>query len=180
MSLALPFSETVRLNEIGAGLQRTLTPDAAIRARIARSLDLASLDAFEAELALAPNPDLGSNLGTGGWKLTGWVKASAVQTCGITLEPLPVEIDERFAVDLVEQAPELSEDDDEVEIGVDDDMPDVIEDGRIDLGQYAVEQLALTLDPFPRKPGVEFVQPEEPKEISPFAVLKAFKPKDEI
>ena len=52
----------------------------------------------------------------------------------------------------------------------------VIEDGKIDLGQYAVEQLALSLDPFPRKPGAEFVQPEEPAEISPFAALKALKP----
>ena len=179
MTVALPFSETVRVNEIGAGLQRTLEPDAAMRTRIARSLDLASLDAFTAELNLGPNPDHGANLGQGGgWRLSGRVRASAVQTCGITLEPLPVEIDERFVVDLVEQAPEVPEDE-EIEIGVEDDFPDVIEDGRIDLGQYAVEQLALTLDPFPRKPGVEFVQPEEPAEISPFAVLKAFKPRDE-
>jgi hypothetical protein len=178
MTVALPFSETVRLNEIGAGLQRTLAPDAAMRVRIARALDLASLDAFEAELSLVPNPDHGASASKGGgWRLSGRVKASAVQTCGITLEPLPVEIDERFSVDLVEQAPEVPEDE-EIEIGVDDDFPDVIEDGRIDLGQYAVEQLALTLDPFPRKPGAEFVQPEEPAEISPFAALKALRPKD--
>ncbi|MDP2117169.1 MAG: DUF177 domain-containing protein, partial [Brevundimonas sp.] len=54
-----------------------------------------------------------------------------------------------------------------------------IENGQIDLGQYAVEQLALRLDPFPRKPGAEFVQPPEPVEISPFAVLKRLKPSDE-
>ena len=36
----------------------------------------------------------------------------------------------------------------------------------------SVEQLALSLDPFPRKPDAEFVQPEEPGELSPFAVLK--------
>jgi hypothetical protein len=63
MTVVLPFSETVRLNEIGAGLQRKLEPDAAMRARIARALDLASLDAFEAEVAVAPNPDLGPDLG---------------------------------------------------------------------------------------------------------------------
>ena len=184
MTEVLPYSESVRLNEIGTGLKRTLTPDAAMRARIARALDLASLDAFEAELLLEPNPDHGASAsasaskGGGGWRLSGRVKASAVQTCGISLEPLPVEIDQRFSVDLVEQAPAVPEDE-EIEIGVDDDFPDVIEDGRIDLGQYAVEQLALTLDPFPRKPGAEFVQPDEPAEISPFAVLKAFKARDD-
>ena len=170
MSLILPFSESVRLNEIGKGLERRLEPDAAMRAKIARALDLASLDAFVAELSLKPADNAG-------YRLMGRVKASAVQTCGITLEPLPVEIDQRFSVDLAEsvEAPE----DDEVEVSLDDDAPDLLEDGRIDLGQYAVEQLALQLDPFPRKPGAEFVQPEEPAEISPFAVLKQFKAKDD-
>ena len=164
----LPFSEIVRINEIGAGLERRLVPDDAARARIIKALDLASLSAFEADLRVAP--------GRVGWTLTGRVTATLEQVCGITLDPLPVEIDERFSVDLVEAAePEP----DEIEVTIDDDAPDVIEDGRIDLGQYAVEQLALTLDPFPRKPGAEFVQPEEPAEISPFAVLKAFKPKDD-
>lgn len=164
----LPFSEIVRINEIGAGLERRLVPDDAAKARIIKALDLASLSAFEADVKVAP--------GRVGWTLTGRVTATLEQVCGITLDPLPVEIDERFSVDLVEAAePEP----DEIEVTIDDDAPDVIEDGRIDLGQYAVEQLALTLDPFPRKPGAEFVQPEEPAEISPFAVLKAFKPKDD-
>ncbi|WGM47618.1 hypothetical protein KOAAANKH_02497 [Brevundimonas sp. NIBR10] len=169
MTPTLPLSEPVRLNEIGKGLDRTLEPDAAARAKIAKALDLASLDAFVADLSVAPAANAG-------YRLTGRVRASAVQTCGITLEPLPVEIDQRFSIDLVEAVDPIETD--EIEITLDDDAPDVIEDGRIDLGQYAVEQLALTLDPFPRKPGAEFVQPEEPAEISPFAVLKQFKAKD--
>ncbi|MBX9616547.1 MAG: DUF177 domain-containing protein [Caulobacteraceae bacterium] len=162
----LPFSEVVRINEIGAGLTRTLVPDAAARARIAKALDLGSLEMFEAELTLVP--------GRAGWTLNGRVTARLEQICGITLEPLPVVIDQGFSVELVEP-PEREPDEVEIEITLDDDAPDVIEDGRIDLGQYAVEQLALTLDPFPRKPGAEFVQPDEPAEISPFAVLKALR-----
>jgi len=164
----LPFSEVVRINEIGAGLERHLVPDADAVKRIVKALDLASLTSFEADLKIAP--------GHVGWTLTGRVVATLEQVCGITLDPLPVKVDERFSVDLVEAVePET----DEIEVTMDDESPDVIEEGRIDLGQYAVEQLALTLDPFPRKPGAEFVQPEEPAEISPFAVLKAFKAKDE-
>lgn len=160
----LPYSDVVRINEIGAGLTRTLVPDDAARARIAKALDLGALSSFQAELSVTP--------GRAGWTLSGRVTAQADQICGITLERLPVEIDQRFAVDLVEATePEP----DEVDVTLDDDAPDVIEDGRIDLGQYAVEQLALTLDPFPRKPGAAFVQPDEPAEISPFAVLKAFR-----
>lgn len=168
MSSALPLSEIVRINEIGSSLDRTLEPDAALRAKIARSLDLASLDAFTATLSIKP--------ARVGWTLSGRVIAEAVQTCGLTLEPLPVSIDQTFSLDLIEAAEPVAGE--EVEITLDDDSPDIIEDGRIDLGQYAVEQLALTLDPFPRKPGAEFIQPEEPDDISPFAVLKAFRETD--
>lgn len=164
----LPYSEIVRLHQVGGGVKRTLEPDAAARARIARSLDLASLDAFVAEMQLVPSP--------GGWRLSGRVKASLAQTCGITLEPLPVEIDAPFTVNLAEAVDEES---DEIVITMDDESPDLIEEGQVDLGQYAVEQLALRLDPFPRKPGAEFVQPPEPAEISPFAVLKQLRPTGE-
>jgi uncharacterized metal-binding protein YceD (DUF177 family) len=163
-----PYSEPVRLHQVPGGVKRTLEPDAAARARIARALDLASLDAFTAEMDLAPTDS--------GWRLSGRVRAKLAQTCGITLEPLPAEIDAPFIVTLAEA---VDEDSDEIVITMDDESPDLIENGQIDLGQYAVEQLALRLDPFPRKPGAEFVQPPEPEEISPFAVLKQLRPSDE-
>ena len=165
----LPYSEPVRLHQVGGGVKRTLEPDAAARARIVKALDLASLDPFTAELELAPS--------AAGWRLSGRVRASLAQTCGITLEPLPLEIDAPFSLTLAEAVEE--EDADEIVITLDDESPDLIENGQIDLGQYAVEQLALQLDPFPRKPGAEFVQPPEPAEISPFAVLKQLRPSDE-
>lgn len=169
MSLPMPpFSEIIRLHQIGAGLKRTLAPDEAVRARIAKALDLATLDAFAADIDLAPAP--------GGWRLSGRVMARGAQTCGITLEPLPFDVDATFAVPLAES---VEEEPDEIVITLDDESPDLIEDGQVDVGQYAVEQLALRLDPFPRKPGAEFVQPPEPAEISPFAVLKQLRPNDE-
>lgn len=164
MSIDLPFSDPVRLHQIGQGVTRTLEPDEAARKRIARSLDLASLDAFTADMDLKPTD--------AGWRLKGRVRANAVQTCGLTLEPLPVTIDQRFSVTLAEA---VDEDSDEIVIDMDEETPDLVEEGRIDLGQYAVEQLALSLDPFPRKEGAEFVQPPEPTEISPFAVLRSIK-----
>jgi uncharacterized metal-binding protein YceD (DUF177 family) len=164
----LPYSEPVRLHQLGSGVKRTLEPDAPTRARIVRALDLASLDAFTAEMELVPSPV--------GWRLSGRIRASLAQTCGITLEPLPVEIDAPFSLTLAES---MEEDSEEIIITLDDESPDLIENGHIDLGQYAVEQLALRLDPFPRKPGAEFVQPPEPAEISPFAVLKQLRASDE-
>lgn len=164
----LPWSEPVRLHQIGSGVKRTLVPDETAVRRIVRALDLASLDSFEADVELVPDAV--------GWTLSGRVRASLAQTCGITLEPLPLEIDDTFSVQLSEPVDEES---DEIVITMEDETPDIVEDGQIDLGQYVVEQLALRLDPFPRKPGAEFVQPPEPAEISPFAVLKSLRSSDE-
>ena len=156
-----PFSDVVRLHQIGAGLTRKLVADADQRAVIARDLGLAGLDRFEADMQLEPT--------VSGWKLTGRVQADGAQACVVTLDPLPLEVDEHFRIDLTEgHAPQARE----LDIDLDRDDPDVIEDGQLDLAGYAIEQLALQLDPFPRKPGVEFVQPPEPGEVSPFAVLK--------
>lgn len=166
---SLPYSVPVRLHQVRAGEERRLEPDEAARRRIAAALDLASLDNFVADVTLATS-------GQTGWKLSGRVVADAVQSCGLTLEPLPVHIDTRFSISLTEA---VTTETDEIDITMDDDTPDLIEEGQIDLGQYAVEQLALRLDPFPRKPGAEFVQPEEPVEISPFAVLKQLRSSDD-
>jgi len=168
MNAPLAFSDPVRINQIGAGLNRTLEPDTDALRRIARALDLQKLENFVAEMRLEP--------AMVGWRLSGRVTAHAVQTCGLSLEPLPVDIDRTFTIPLSDAPPEA---DSEIEVTIDDDAPDLIEDGKVDLGQYAVEQLALSLDPFPRKPGATFVQPEEPAEISPFGILKTFKTKGE-
>ena len=165
----LPYSEPLRLHHIGAGVQRRLTPDADAIKRIVRALDLQSLDLFEVDINLVPT--------VSGWRLDGRGMADAVQTCGLTLEPLPVHIDRKFSIQMVEATEREPEDDAEIDLELDDDSADQIEGGSIDLGQYAVEQLALSLDPFPRKPGAVFEQPKEPGEISPFAVLKGLQSK---
>lgn len=167
---ALPYSDPVRLHQIGASLSRRLEPDAETRQRIARALNLKSLDRFEADLEVTAT--------VSGWRLTGRVVADAVQSCVLTLEPLPVHVDDRFEINLVEAVDTAPSDEGEIDLELDDDSPDVVENGQIDLGQYAVEQLALHLDPYPRKDGAVFEQPPEPGEISPFGVLRALKPND--
>ena len=54
----------------------------------------------------------------------------------------------------------------------DEDAPDPIVDGQIDLGALAAEFMLLGLDPYPRKPGVEFAPPsEQDAQDTPFARL---------
>ena len=158
-----PFSVPVRLHQIGARLERHLEPDPAQRAAIARDLDLAELSSMATDGVVEPSAS--------GWRFSGRLTAKGAQTCGITLEPLPFDIDEPFAVTFAEAGQAPSED--QILVDMDDESPDLIDDGQVDLGIYLMEQLALHLDPFPRKPGAVFEQPPEPVELSPFAVLKA-------
>lgn len=163
----MEWTDRVRLDQIGQGVKRHLVADDATRARIAGALDLAELSRLEADVDLVPSG--------GGWRLKGRVLADLVQTCGITLEPLPSRIDSTFQVDLRE-ATDLERNQTEFDIDPDGpDGPDLIEDGGVDLATYVVEQLALAIDPWPRKPGAVFEAPEGPPEPSPFDVLKSLK-----
>ena len=98
------------------------------------------------------------------------------QTCVVTLEPFEAEVAEpvelRFA-DLPEAA--LDGGEPRVVEVAEEDAPDPIVSGRIDLGALTAEFLALGLDPYPRKPGVAFDAPGETRE-SPFAALGRLRP----
>lgn len=165
--MTLP-AETVRLHQIGAGIERRLAADEAQREAVRRALSLGAVRSLEATVQVAPS--------VSGWRLTGHVLADVDQTCGVTLEPLPTRIDERFAVDVVEADPDEVDQDAEIDLTLDSDDADRVTEGEIDLWAYAIEHVSLALDPFPRKPGVAFVQPEEPAEVSPFSVLTRLKP----
>jgi uncharacterized metal-binding protein YceD (DUF177 family) len=63
---------------------------------------------------------------------------------------------------------------------LEDEEPEVISGGAIDLGEIAAEALALALDPYPRRPGEVFRDEtgqggEEHRPDSPFAVLSRLK-----
>ena len=163
------WSDRIRLDQIGAGVQRCLEADAAARAEVATALDLAELSSLTADLDLKP--------AGAGWRLKGVIRADLVQTCGVTLEPLPSKVESDLSIDLIE-----GDEDQDLDLTVDADPdgpdgPDVVTDGGVDLAGYVVEHLALALDPWPRKPGAEFVAPDGPEEPSPFAVLKDLKPR---
>ena len=60
------------------------------------------------------------------------------------------------------------------------DVPDIIENGKIDLGQIAIEQVALVMEDYPRKEGevFEFISEfdeETTKAQNPFSVLAKLK-----
>ena len=68
----------------------------------------------------------------------------------------------------------------ELDFDLNDDVPDILDNGQIDLASIAMEQLALEIDDFPRKEGEVFSFKSEFDEettlaSNPFAVLKKIK-----
>jgi hypothetical protein len=93
------------------------------------------------------------------------LQAKLKQNCVISLDPFDVTVRESFEVHFVLEGRE-SEDDDP-------DAPDELTyDGiAIDLGEATVEQLALNLDPYPRKPNAVLSVPGAEEEGGAFAAL---------
>ena len=68
----------------------------------------------------------------------------------------------------------------ELECNIEDEVPDIIENGCINLADIAIEQIALNLEDYPRAEGEVFDSAlygdsEEPKKENPFAVLAKLK-----
>ena len=172
MTEAGPLSRLVRIDALPRdGQTLTIEASPAERKALASLYKLPAIAALTATLRVEP-------AGRGGARVTGAVHGELTQICVLSLEPFPATVDE--AVD-VRFAPEAEDDSGRRAGGetltvslADGDDADPVIDGRIDLGALAAEFFALGLDPYPRKPGVEFVAPaEEAPPDSPFAPLAA-------
>ncbi len=164
---APPWSHPVRLSEAQRGAVLTLEASEAERAAVAKLLDLLALSRLGGEMILKPWLD--------GAEIQGRYEADFTRLCGVTLEPFDQTQRGAFTVRVVPAgSPNAPPPEEEIDVEADD-PPDVLEGDTIDLAAYLVEHFALELDPFPRAPGAEFVQPPEPAEPSPFAKLAALK-----
>ncbi len=162
------LSRPLPLGEISeTGIRRTITANEAERAALARDLGIPAIGRLEAKLVVKPR---GRRI-----EVTGELEALVTQVCVVTLEPFEAAIREPVEIAFSETPEQAASGD------PDEDLPDAVEGGSIDLGAVTAEFLALSLDPHPRKPGAAFSQPgaeEEAAKASPFAVLKALKPGD--
>ena len=153
MTSEFAFSRPVRVDALPKdGLQQNIEANAAELAALAKLNNLPGIARLSANLRL-------TRAGRGAVRVRGEVQAEVTQTCVVTLEPIDAvvreEVDVRFAP--AEEGrgrdPTHGAGKDELIELSGDEPPDMIEDGRIDLGALAAEFLALGLDPYPRKPG---------------------------
>lgn len=159
------FSRPVSLARLGREpLRQEIAANAEECAALARRLDLVSLDRLSAIVELARQGD-------GTILLTASFAADFVQSCVVTLDPVPGAVAETFA--LRYGPPEW-----EPETGGEDDEPafEPLSGNAIDIGEAVAQELALALPPFPRVAGTsietEFgADAEERREPGLFAGL---------
>lgn len=152
------------------GLAETRQASAQERADIAAALSLTALDALEAVYRIRSLPG-------GGWRLSGSILADTVQPCVVTLEPLAQRITDTFDVEFWRgRGEDLGGEDKSVLEGAD---VETLQSDEIDVGRIVFEALSAGIDPYPRKPGVDFdwsdPKAAEPQKDNPFSVLAKLK-----
>ena len=131
-------------------------------AAVARRLAIPAVTSLSCRFKLSRRPDDPASV-----EAELELNASVVQICVVTLEPFESPLRESARVRFVPGGPELIDDDPESE----DEIP---YDGCvIDLGEAAVEQLALALDPFPRRFAASLPDSAGESFDNPFAALQA-------
>ena len=140
----------------------TVTAGPAELAALAARLRLPAIHSLSCEFALS--------LEGGVIMAKGMLKAEIEQICVVSLDAFRSEVHERFEVRFVPE--------ERLKDAFDPDAPDEVGylGDVIDLGEAAVEQLALALDPYPHKPGVEALTAEPDTATNPFAGLEQLKP----
>ncbi len=172
------FRRPVRIRDIAeTGMTATIEPDPEERAALARELGLVALDAMQMHYELKPH-------GQGAFLLIADWSAQAVQTCGVTLEPVPAQMEDHVTVEFWTPERWARRERDEaaspgggVFIDPETEQPERIEDDEIDPGKLAVELLSVNLDPYPRLPdaGLEAHQASTGEPAGPFAALGGLK-----
>jgi len=141
-----------------AGLAMTVTASADERAALASRFKLPGIAALSCRFVL--RPAMG-----GAYEAEGTLHARITQLCVVSLEAFDSAIEEGFRLRFVPEGDE-SEDED----------PDAVDEvpfaaDTLDLGEAAAQQLALALDPYPRKPGAALELPADDGAAHPFAGL---------
>jgi uncharacterized metal-binding protein YceD (DUF177 family) len=176
MTASLPIAHSYNLARLGnAGDQLTIVADDAQRAAIASWATIVSLESFEAKVEIKKlSPDR--------FGLAFHLVADVTQACVVSLEPVPSHLDHSFTRELHFTGPvrhrQASDDSvPEVVLDIEKEGPEEIESLHYDLAAPLLEEFVLSLEPYPRRPGVEFAPPSEAqdKPESPFAVLKGLK-----
>lgn len=149
----LPTSELQRLIKVKAlpGEPIVVEADADERVALASRFGLPGIDTLHAEIDVEHR--------AGAIRATGILKAAIRQSCAISGEDFPVQIDERIELRFVEEGtldPALHEQGEiEVELEADDCDEIGYSGDAFDLGEAVAQTLGLAIDPYAEGPGAD-------------------------
>lgn len=113
-------------------------------------------------------------------RLQGKFTAEVVQTCVVSLQDVHESIAGEFETYFAEKNGRREEDDLDF-LEDDDNAPEAVINGNIDLGELLAQYMALELNPYPRAPGVslaaQLAESGMAAKNNPFAVLQGLKGK---
>lgn len=163
----------------------TIAPDDQARKDLIRRLGLRDLNKLQVKITLKRRDKRVI-------EVIGALTADVIQECVTTLEPVPDHIEETFHAWFADPQQAASfararherdkmKADQEFPMLEEEEDPEPIIDGRIDLGELATQYLSLSLNPFPRSADalkkLEEQNDRQPKRENPFAALKELKDK---
>jgi uncharacterized metal-binding protein YceD (DUF177 family) len=165
------LSRPLRADKVSMnGVEEKIVASPKEREALAKRFSLVEMRQLEAKLKVIPK-QLGID-----FEVTGEFTADVTQRCVVTLEPLPVTLQQPIhvhyvAASLMSAEGEHSPDEDDIEL---------IDGGIMDLGELVAQHFGLALDLYPRKEGLPPVEAEFGEKIvpvSPFAQLVRSKDK---
>jgi hypothetical protein len=180
------FCRIVDCGGLGAASTRyDIEADAGELEALALRFGLARLDRLSANASVKRTKDRR-------FAVAGSLLADLAQYCVVSLEPVPEHIEESFslvyALELdpgdgtgAETEPAEGAGAGDIAFTLDDDdWPEPLLDGKIDIGEAVAQQLALALQPYPRASGVALEYegiggPADEAKVNPFAVLAGSK-----
>lgn len=178
-----PFSYAVKVGHISANpVTVRIAADEREREGLAELWKVSSVEELSAEMQIA-------RWKKDGVRVRGHITARLTQSCVVTLEPVESVVSEDFEQIFVPEGSKLARmmTGESAEMVLDPDGPDLpetFEGDTIDAGATIAEMVALGIDPYPRKAGIEFADHIESDPTAkddkpnPFAVLKDWKKKE--
>jgi uncharacterized metal-binding protein YceD (DUF177 family) len=173
----------VDLDRMGSrGTALEIVASEAERAALARRFGFLGLPAFSARVTIDRRPG-------GQVVVEGRLKGRVVQACILSLDPVTQELDDVFRLVFAENlADERDPESGEAILNAQADAPEPLEGNLLDIGEIVAEQLSLTAEPYPRRPGTKLDdvlpkprsgarKPAAEQRRHPFAGLAALKDK---
>lgn len=165
------FSYPLKIDELGQGEQNyKLSADKEQLKTLTEIFNIPAVNSFSADMKLKFQKKKGI------LTITGRVEANLELISVISLEHFNKDYTTDFSLlyDTNAKYEDIYLDDEDINL----DLPDIVINGQIDLGDIAIEQLALVMEDHPRMAGESFeaiIEGNEPVKNNPFAVLEKLK-----